>query len=205
MADSNNKAEIINCHTHIIASHHLPNGLFLRPLPIIRIIEIKFLRILLVWFIVFISWLINLLGFNTIGNWINDKSKRVLSVANMLDKNKRGKGNQKQFNIFEYLKGYYTEGTRFVLLSLDTKHMGKGKVPVAYEKQLKELQEIKEEYGDIVYPFVHAEPRRDGVTELVKDCLENRGFRGIKIYPPFGIHPADSRLNAVYEDRKSVV
>jgi predicted TIM-barrel fold metal-dependent hydrolase len=103
--------------------------------------------------------------------------------------------------IFKSLKGYYPRNTKFILLSIDTEFMELGEVPQSFEKQLDELEEIKnhQEFGDLVYPFICADPRRTGVVDLIKEKIESGLFSGIKIYPPFGYFPDDEGLDGIYE------
>ena len=66
--------------------------------------------------------------------------------------------------------------------------MGAGKVPRSYDEQLSKLYELKEEYPQIL-PFIHIDPRREGVIDLLKKCVEEWGFKGVKLYPPTWIFP----------------
>jgi len=47
-------------------------------------------------------------------------------------------------------------------------------------------------------PFIGADPRRPGVTDLVIGYLEAKQFFGVKMYPVMGFYPDDERLRAVY-------
>lgn len=87
---------------------------------------------------------------------------------------------------------------RFVLLSLDMDFMGAGRAPEPFLSQLDDLRALKELHPDTALPSVCADPRREGVTELVKQCIEEHGFSGIKLYPPLGFYPFDNRLDGVY-------
>jgi uncharacterized protein len=104
-----------------------------------------------------------------------------------------------QKEIFEGCRKFYPSGTKFIVLSMDMAYMGAGKVPRKYEEQLKELYELKKDFPDNIIPFVHADPRRPGITDLVIKCVEDWGFRGIKIYPNLGYFPYDDNLDSIYQ------
>ena len=50
-----------------------------------------------------------------------------------------------------------------------------------------------------ILPFIGVDPRRDKINELVKEYIEEKNFKGIKIYPSLGFFPDDERLFKVYE------
>jgi predicted TIM-barrel fold metal-dependent hydrolase len=102
-----------------------------------------------------------------------------------------------QKEIFNILKSFYSQRTSFVLLSLDTEFMGKGRVPQKYEDQLKGLIEIKQENPDRVFPFLAIDPRRKWDRAKVKEYFD-LGFCGIKLYPPHGYKPFDNSYNEKY-------
>ena len=105
-----------------------------------------------------------------------------------------------QEDILKGLMRFYPKNTRFVLLPMDMEYMKAGKPKKGYLDQVKELRELKkdEKYTDILLPFVFAHPERPGVTEHVKEYIEEHKFSGIKIYPPLGYYPFDDRLDDVY-------
>jgi len=77
--------------------------------------------------------------------------------------------------------------------------------------QLNELRELKnspefkdiENNKDILFPFIHADPRRltqdKDFYEYLKEGLLSGDFSGIKLYPPLGYFPFDIRLKPVYD------
>jgi predicted TIM-barrel fold metal-dependent hydrolase len=101
--------------------------------------------------------------------------------------------------IFHELRRFYPSRTRFVLLPMDMEVMGSGPTLQSYDEQHEKLFELKEKYGEIVYPFVAADPRRKEVLDCVKYYIEEKGFSGIKIYPALGYFPYDERLRFVWE------
>lgn len=104
-----------------------------------------------------------------------------------------------QAEIFEVIARFYPDDTKFVVLPMDFEFMEAGKPPQSFFEQLEELEELARRYDGRLLPFVAADPRRADVTDLVTDCLENRGFAGVKLYPPLGYYPFDERLDKVFE------
>ncbi len=105
-------------------------------------------------------------------------------------------GSQQQ--IFENCNRFYPKDTKFVILSMDMAYMGAGKVPRAYADQLAELGKLKNTYPQTI-PFIHIDPRRKNIFDLLKKSVEEWGFKGIKLYPPLGYFPYDERLYPIYE------
>jgi predicted TIM-barrel fold metal-dependent hydrolase len=106
-------------------------------------------------------------------------------------------GDQKE--VFEECRKFYPVNSKFVVASMDMKYMNAGKVPRPYIDQLKELAELKRIYSDFILPFVHLDPRRPEMMDILKKCVEEWHFAGIKIYPSLGYFPYDARLRPMYE------
>ncbi|MEN8229427.1 MAG: amidohydrolase family protein [Bacteroidota bacterium] len=105
-----------------------------------------------------------------------------------------------QGHILDSLMRFYPENTRFVVLPMDMKYMGAGDPEEKYLDQMKGLLELKKDtkYSGRLLPFVFAHPDRPGVTAHVREYIVEHGFSGIKIYPPLGYYPFDSRLDEIY-------
>lgn len=103
-----------------------------------------------------------------------------------------------QEKIFLNCRKFYPKETHFFVLSMDMEFMGAGKVLRRFTDQLKELSELKVKYPEI-HPFVHIDPRRNGYMDLLKRCVEDWRFSGVKLYPPLGYFPYDEKLYPVYE------
>lgn len=58
---------------------------------------------------------------------------------------------------------------------------------------------ILETYPDRLVVFAGVHPNTKGSFELLKKGIENYGFSGIKLYPPFGYKLTDHRLIECYE------
>lgn len=104
-----------------------------------------------------------------------------------------------QKEIFEECQKFYPVNSRFFVLAMDMAYMAAGKVPRPYMEQLQELADLKKMYPDFVLPFVHLDPRRPGMMDMLKKCVEEWQFTGIKIYPSVGYFPYDPRLTPAYE------
>jgi uncharacterized protein len=98
------------------------------------------------------------------------------------------------------VRGFYPEGTRFVLLPMDMTKMNAGGVAVGIDEQHEEIAALRSAYPDsTVIPFATVDPRHEGIVEKTIALIERRGFRGLKLYPPTGYHPYDRRLWPLYE------
>ena len=98
-----------------------------------------------------------------------------------------------QLEIFKYLQNFYPTGTRFCVLPMDMQFMQAGTPKQSYISQLDELALIKQDpaYKDFIYPFIFVHPERKGILDIVKKYMEEKGFAGIKMYPPLGYYPFD--------------
>ena len=167
-----------NTHIHTFRDIHIPRRFL--PLGLVRILASK------PGYYLTAKLLNNLNPFSD-----NDQLDRYVKFVSI------GKlGSQEK--IFLNCRKFYPRGTRFFVLSMDMEYMGAGKVPGNFVDQLQELAELKSAYPE-VYPFVHIDPRRDGNIELLKKCVEEWNFAGVKLYPPLGYFPYDERLYPVYE------
>jgi predicted TIM-barrel fold metal-dependent hydrolase len=169
---------LYNCHTHIFTVQNVPDNFFplrlkdflAKPRTADALVEI----------------LHNLNRGEDSDRW--DHLAAFLDVGNC----------DSQEQIFELLMGFYPRGSRFVVLSMDMEYMGAGTVDQPFEDQLTELAALKQKYPMELLPFVCADPRRPNVLEVVRRCIEERGFHGIKLYPPLGYYPFDEALFPVY-------
>jgi uncharacterized protein len=103
-----------------------------------------------------------------------------------------------QQKIFEECCRFYPPSTQFLVLSMDMAFMNAGSIPNKYEDQLKELGELNKIYPQII-PFMCVDPRRSNNLELLKRCVEDWNFKGIKLYPLLGYFPYDERLYPIYD------
>ena len=167
-----------NCHIHIFKDSDVPNKFL--PLALVKILRTK-------------------LGFSIITRIF--KRINPFTDKDMFDRYvkfiKVGKlGSQRK--IFEECKKFYPDNTQFIVLPMDMAYMGAGKVNRPYEEQIKKLSGLKQIYPQVI-PFLHIDPRREKILDLLKICVEERGFKGIKLYPPLGYFPYDEKLYPIYE------
>lgn len=103
--------------------------------------------------------------------------------------------------VFRNLKSFYPTDTRFVALPLNFAHTGLGEMKIPYEQQLETLMKVKREYLNECLLFVHIDPREDTAAQnkaFVKKYI-NKGFLGIKMYPPLGHFPFHPNMEEVYQ------
>jgi predicted TIM-barrel fold metal-dependent hydrolase len=170
---------ITNCHTHTFTHDHTPDN-FAGPLASVL------LRI----------------------GWIR---RAVLFVMRHLSLERRGTLTRyaqilhisydygSQEGIFELVRSYYPQGTRFVVLPMDMEFMNAGKVKESIDVQHAQLAELRDTYPELVIPFAAADARHDDVVVKTRRLIEEQGFRGIKLYPPIGCHPNDPALRPLYD------
>lgn len=54
------------------------------------------------------------------------------------------------------------------------------------QEQIPNMQGLNAKYQGKIMGFVAFNPARENCLEIVKDAIENRGFKGVKFYPPLG-------------------
>lgn len=109
--------------------------------------------------------------------------------------------NKKQEDVFKMVRSYYPLDTKFVVLPMDMAYMGAGDSPKNIDEQHEELYQLSQhpQYGKQIIPFAAVDPRRDNMLSRLKILVEEKNFKGIKIYPPLGYSPNHSNLHPVYE------
>lgn len=160
MAKSSNRdITIINIHTHVNSIKHAP------------------LRLRLFIYILWpVKWLLRILPPRI---KLFDRATKFLEIGVLATQSK----------VFEILRSHYPGSTKFVLLSMDMRYMGGGPPAQPYELQLENLAAIKKQFPLNAYPFVCVDPRRPDIYNIMRRCLEEYEFQGIKIYPSFGYLP----------------
>jgi predicted TIM-barrel fold metal-dependent hydrolase len=178
VSDLSGDIKIINCHTHIFTSDHVPDKFL--PLRLVRWLARKRHFRSFAWF------------FNNLNPFSNnDILDRYISFV-------RQGLHKTQKDILKILMDFYPPETKFVILTMDMKWMKAGVPDKSYEEQCDEIVRLLPEYGSRIYPFLFADPRRDDLLDFVKKYI-NMGFKGIKIYPSLGYFPFDPALYPVYE------
>lgn len=174
---------IVNCHTHIFNRGCVPDKflpLWLKP--IAHLLQGKNSSSSLIKFLSFF-------GKKELAALVK-KYYHFLSIGDL----------KSQLEIFKLLQQFYPQGTKFCVLTMDMEYMEAGKVATPFFSQLNEVAEIKKDpaYKDLIYPFVFIHPERPKLFSLVKHYIEEKGFAGLKMYPPLGYYPFDKRLDLVY-------
>jgi uncharacterized protein len=167
---------IYNCHNHLFTDENIPNNFY--PLWLVPAARIKLLR----WGL---SWLMKgIIPFTK-----NDKVHRYTNFI-------KAAYRKTQENNLKHLIKYYPKDTKFIVLPMDMSQMCAGKVKEDIDIQHNELANLcnNKKYSDLLIPFAHIEPRRDGTLERLKNLVENYNFKGVKIYPTLGYSPAHSVL-----------
>jgi len=166
--------QIYNCHLHLFSIDHIPKYFIHRLLPTPRIKQIPEKEVV-------IAALQKLFG------------KRYERFSAFMYSALRTPE-----QIFEELRAYYPQDTKFVPLSIDFDFMEAGAPIRPYEKQLSDLTALRNQFPDHILPFVGADPRRRDVEALVRHYIVEEKYTGIKMYPSLGFFPDDERLKGVY-------
>jgi uncharacterized protein len=171
--------EITNCHVHSFTVAHTPDRFLPWPVPLL--VRFSLVRHLLGW----------------VARRFDRQRKTALGrYAQIIDTSYK----KTQREVFEIVRGFYPEGTRFVLLPMDMTKMNAGGVAVGIDEQHEQVAALRDAYPDsTVIPFAAVDPRQEGIVEKTIALIEGRGFRGLKLYPPTGYHPYDERLWPLYE------
>lgn len=65
----------------------------------------------------------------------------------------------------------------------------------SYGTQKEEMKQLKNIYGNDIFPFIAVDPRREGVAEDIETYIvKDKTFHGVKIYSPNGYSPTDLNL-----------
>lgn len=178
----------VNCHTHIFNVKCAPDRFI--GLPVARILGNNRTALYAVHGIMRIGE--NMPFFKTGTKESIEKMRSFLKIG----------ANRSQEGVFELLRSNYSFGpVSYVALTLNMDHMGAGKASIPYSTQLSQVADLKITYKEELIPFVSIDPRAgspEQLLSLVKDCMENKSFGGIKLYPPLGFYPFDPRLEKVY-------
>lgn len=98
------------------------------------------------------------------------------------------------------------ENLKIIALSMDMTHMNAGELHRPYEDQLTELIDLKKKIDQKnnrrkikieLIPFIHLDPRHDKERLNIKK-FHNKGFQGVKLYPPLGYFPWHNNLKPVF-------
>lgn len=117
--------------------------------------------------------------------------------------------------ILQHVFEFYPDDTTFGVLAMDMAFMGAGSVTQPYYKQLEKLSAEVGKYSQTILPFICVDPRRknkgknlqindqgdkkESLLNFIDYWIKEKGFAGIKLYPPLGYFPWDEQLIPIYE------
>ncbi len=161
--------DIINCHIHTFTNDHTPKYY---PHPVFVVFRwvpglVRVMR-RAAWFMPWAHWhsfMVRIEAFHRSGN------------------------RKSQAAIFDEIQPYYPQGTKFVVLPLDMAPIGHGPVGRDIRHQHDELAELAGRYPEAIIPFANVHPDNPIAAEEFRRCVEDLGFRGLKLYPKMGFAP----------------
>jgi predicted TIM-barrel fold metal-dependent hydrolase len=169
---------VANCHVHIFTYAHTPDRFL--PWPVADLVRLRPVRRLL-------SWAARVFDPNRkkqLGRYA-----RIIEISYAKD----------QAAVFEIVRSFYPQGSRYIVLPMDMTKMNAGKVEIGIDAQHSELAALRDANPKVVIPFAAVDPRHDDIVEKTIALIEQQGFRGLKLYPPTGYHPFDRRLWPLYD------
>jgi predicted TIM-barrel fold metal-dependent hydrolase len=98
---------------------------------------------------------------------------------------------RKQADILNRLVPQYPDSTRFVVLPMDMRPTAPGRIEADLRAQHDELAALTRDpaFAGRLLPFATIFPDRPGAAEEVRRCIDDLGFRGLKLYPRLGFAP----------------
>ena len=162
---------ITNCHVHTFTSRHVPS-LFPHPL------AIPFVRI--PGLVRALAFLARAIGQHPWGDWL-DRLYQMQIETN----------ETRQAKILDRLIPQYPAATRFVVLPMALQSLAPGRIADPLPRQHDELAAIARDpaYAAHVIPFATIYPDAPGAADEVRRCIDELGFRGLKLYPRLGYPP----------------
>lgn len=162
---------ITNCHVHSFTRCHVP-----RHYPHWAL-----------WLFKHVPGLVRLLAFLTrlIGQ------EALADTLDRLFRFQQESDADRQEQILDRIAPQYPPRTRFVVLPMQMAGSGHGPVAVPLRTQHDELAGLARSprWQGRVIPFATCDPRLPGAADEVRRCLDDLGFRGLKLYPRLGFDP----------------
>lgn len=177
--DAQSPLQITNCHVHSFTEAHTPDRFL--PWPVADLVRLAPVRRLLIW---------------AARIFDRDRTGPLGRYAQIIETSYK----KNQRDVFEIVRGFYPQESRFIVLPMDMTKMNAGKVRVGIDAQHAELAALCEDvYPTALIPFAAVDPRQDDIVNKTIALVEQHHFRGLKLYPPTGYHPYDRRLWPLYE------
>lgn len=165
---------ITNCHIHTFTTAHTPRYFPAWPVVIFRYLP---------WLIRLLRWAAWFLPWRGLYDWL-------LRLENF----HRTGSRTSQSQVFREVLFYYPDSARFVVLPLDMEPVGHGPVDRGIADQHDELARLVAEHENRIIPFANVHPATPGAADEFRRCVEDLGFRGLKLYPKLGFAPDDPLL-----------
>jgi len=170
---------IYNCHTHLFTLNNIPKNYL--PFSLVPNFRQK-------WFRTTIGFLLKL----SIPWSRYDRLNRIAAFL-------KAACQETQEDNFRELNNSYPKETRFVVLPMDLELMRAGKLKVGIDDQHAELAQLRDKFGSKIIPFAHIDPRHKSALSKLQNLVEEKQFKGVKIYPALGYPPTHPRLiNEIY-------
>jgi predicted TIM-barrel fold metal-dependent hydrolase len=171
------KYKFTNCHIHLFTLDHMPPNFPFRGALLLARSKL---------FVKLGSWLIKKTGFLEAYGDALERLGRTLEV---------GKAKSQEEILRNFLP-QYSEGTRFVVLPMDVAAGGYDEPKRSLKEQHTELYNLsrKEVFKDLLVPFGKVHPEREGAFDEFRRCIEELGFKGLKLYPKLGYTPSHKLL-----------
>jgi len=160
---------ITNCHVHTFTGRHIPARY-----PHVLLMPFKRL-----------PWLLRALALGA-GVLGQERAAAALGRLHRFQAEAQAGG---QAEIFDRLIAQYPAGTRFVVLPMQMAGLGQGRVAADLRAQHDELAALARAWPGLILPFAACDPRLPGAAAEVRRCIEDLGFRGLKLYPRIGYAP----------------
>lgn len=165
------EVDITNCHIHTFTTAHAP-----RYYPVGIVSLFRAMPVLLTglrWAARFQPW------------------EGVYEMMERLENFHRTGSRQTQRDVLLEAMRYYPKTARFVVLPMDLALTGYGPVDHDIHAQHRELYDLTQdpELGPRIIPFATIFPDREDGVEEFRRCIDEYGFRGLKIYPKLGYAP----------------
>lgn len=186
---------IYNCHIHTFTSSHLP--VRFPPLWLKTLMRIRFIRGTLIYIATRIGLFLKLVAFIIPAKSLSN-SMLTIETLKRYERFFVTGLQTTQEDTFKKICAQYPEGTRFVVLPMDMEFMGAGKPETGYLEQLEQLAQLYQAYPETIIPFFAADPRRPDLLKVFMEFIENRDFKGVKLYPNLGYFPDDPKLKEIY-------
>jgi len=160
---------ITNCHTHTFTTDHTPLYFPMRIVALFRVMP---------WLVRFLRWIFSFLPWRHVHDFL----------VRMENFHRTG-SRRTQADIFREMRFYYPPDARFVILPMDMELIGQGPVKKGIRAQHDELAALRDSYPANAIPFATVFPDRPGGAAEFRRCVEELGFRGLKLYTRLGYAP----------------